>query len=210
MPKRFVIPAFIALGLGITLHGAWASSTYGVLKGLAPETALASQAAISQAAASPTPTPSDFQTIMSPDGYQLLVPNTWQPAVTSPLPQPRGVTAQESKWLSADGLQQLRVYVFCCFPWTSTHADQDLSLAAQGATDVQVVQSPKPTTVQNADSASIGTETFTYQGAPYAATAVSAIHGQNQFALLLFNTADYASAHPDQIQQIISSFQVTP
>jgi hypothetical protein len=41
MPKRFVIPAFIALGLGITLHGAWASSTYGVLEGLAPKTALA-------------------------------------------------------------------------------------------------------------------------------------------------------------------------
>jgi hypothetical protein len=147
---------------------------------------------------------------MSPDGYQLLVPNTWQPAVTSSLPQPRGITAQESKWLSTDGLQQLRVYVFCCFPWSSTHADQDLPLAAQGATDVQVVYSPKPTTVQNADSASIGTEPFTYQGAPYAATAVSAIHGQNQFALLLFNTADYASAHPDQIQQIVSSFQVTP
>jgi hypothetical protein len=147
---------------------------------------------------------------MSPDGYQLLVPNGWQLAPTSPLPQPRGITAQESKWLGADGLQQLRVYVFCCFPWSSTHADEDLSLAAQGATDVQVMQSPKPMTVQNADSVSVGTETFTYQGTPYTITAVSAIRGQNQFALLMFNTADYASTHPDQIQQVIASFQVTP
>jgi hypothetical protein len=157
----------------------------------------------------PTPTSLDFQLITSPDGYQVLVPTAWEWAVAEPLPQPAGITATERKWLSPDGLQQLRVYVSCCFTRLSTQADQDLSLAAQGATDVRIVQSPEPTTVLGADSASIGSETFNYQGTAYSVTAVSGTRGQNLFALLI-SIADDASVRSDQLQQIISSFQVIP